>query len=475
MNRLERQILDCFPSGTYSLTGLLRLVDIVESDRVPSAAVECLVQPRMLVNPEFVRQHAETPEKLLMLVMHELHHVLLGHTRLFKTVTPLDNFVFDCVINAMISHMFPGAEHVRFLTDFYSDEQFPECLLRPPADHGWRYRHLVPPAIGKLPNGKREHIGTLYEGLYSRAGVSYDEIREVLASVLDDAIVLGIPLIGGHEGEDDKKRVATETAGRLSPILSELLADIAEEWPDPARCRSWAELLEQATVRPRPVASNRAILRRLLARLAHRRGGGCVRATVNASWSPPTPIPGKSRSAAVLRALGVQPVFYPGQAERRRRIPAGDKVHVYVDVSGSMDGVIHVVYGAVGDCRAWVHPVVHAFSNAVHDLSLRQVRSGEIWTTGGTDIECVAEHMADHRISRACIITDGCVGRPQGAHLETLSRARCGVALVGEHAVEDALADIADRVVTLSVGRSGGSPGEPALGGRAAMQEKERG
>ena len=135
MNRLEQQILDCFPSGTYSLTGLLRLVDIVESDRVPSAAVECLVQPRMLVNPEFVRQHAETPEKLLMLVMHELHHVLLGHTRLFQTVTPLDNFVFDCVINAMISQMFPGAEHVRFLTDFYSDEKFPECLLRPTTDH----------------------------------------------------------------------------------------------------------------------------------------------------------------------------------------------------------------------------------------------------------------------------------------------------------------------------------------------------
>ena len=477
MNRLEQQILDCFPSGTYSLTGLLRLVDIVESDRVPSAAVECLVQPRMLVNPEFVRQHAETPEKLLMLVMHELHHVLLGHTRLFQTVTPLDNFVFDCVINAMISQMFPGAEHVRFLTDFYSDEKFPECLLRPTTDHDWQHRRLVPPAIGKLPDGKREHIGMLYWGLYSKAGVSYDEIRDALASVLDDEIVSGIPLIGGHgseadgveSGEGAKKRVETEPAGALSPVLSELLADIAAEWPNPSTGRSWVELLQQATIRPRSVPGNRATLRRLLARLAHCGSAGRIRAAVNASWPPLVPIPSKSRSAAVLRALGVQPVFYPGQAEHRRRIPASDRVHVYVDVSGSMGDVIRTVYGAVDDCRAWVHPVVHAFSNAVHDFSLKQVRSGEVRTTGGTDIECVAEHMAVHRISRACIITDGYVGRPQGVHLETLSRARFGVALVGENAAQDDLADIADRIVTLSAGGSGGHPSE------LAFQERGRG
>ena len=33
------QILDCFPAGTYALTGLLRLLDIVESRAIPTAAV----------------------------------------------------------------------------------------------------------------------------------------------------------------------------------------------------------------------------------------------------------------------------------------------------------------------------------------------------------------------------------------------------------------------------------------------------
>ena len=117
MTILADRILDSFPSGSYALSALLRLMDIVESDRVPTAAVECRVQPLLLVNPAFVERHAETPEKLLMLVMHELHHVLLGHTTLFPTVTPVQNFVFDCVINGLISRMFPQPEHIAFLRE----------------------------------------------------------------------------------------------------------------------------------------------------------------------------------------------------------------------------------------------------------------------------------------------------------------------------------------------------------------------
>ena len=65
---LAERILGCFPGGSYALSALLRLLDIVASDTVPSAAVECVAQPRLLVNPEFVERHARTPEKLMMLV-----------------------------------------------------------------------------------------------------------------------------------------------------------------------------------------------------------------------------------------------------------------------------------------------------------------------------------------------------------------------------------------------------------------------
>jgi len=98
---LER-ILNCFPTGHYAITAFLRVVDIVESRDVPTAAIENKISPRMLINPDFVEQHAETPEKLLMLVMHELHHMMLGHTVSHPRITPFDNFVFDAVINGFL-------------------------------------------------------------------------------------------------------------------------------------------------------------------------------------------------------------------------------------------------------------------------------------------------------------------------------------------------------------------------------------
>ena len=40
MTVLAERILDCFPGGSYALAGLLRRMDVVESDQVPTAAVE---------------------------------------------------------------------------------------------------------------------------------------------------------------------------------------------------------------------------------------------------------------------------------------------------------------------------------------------------------------------------------------------------------------------------------------------------
>ena len=59
---LTERILDAFPSGSYSISALLRICDSVETDAVPTAAVECRVQPKLLINPAFVKKHAATPE-----------------------------------------------------------------------------------------------------------------------------------------------------------------------------------------------------------------------------------------------------------------------------------------------------------------------------------------------------------------------------------------------------------------------------
>src|SRR3546814_9344090 len=53
----------------------------------------------------------------------------------------------------------------------------------------------------------------------------------------------------------------------------------------------------------------------------------------------------------ILRALGEDPLLHPGEVAWRRKAPSGERVHVYLDVSGSMDAVKGALYGAVLDCE----------------------------------------------------------------------------------------------------------------------------
>ncbi len=97
----------CVPVTGQAFGKLLSLLSIEASDEVPTACVTTGARSRLLVNPEFVARHCRTDEHLAMLVLHELYHVLLGHTRLYPRVTPAQNWAFDCLINAQLCRLFP--------------------------------------------------------------------------------------------------------------------------------------------------------------------------------------------------------------------------------------------------------------------------------------------------------------------------------------------------------------------------------
>lgn len=202
MTPLERRILDCFPSGEYAVTALLRVLEVVESEQVRTAAIESGPQPRLRINPAFAARHAATPERLFMLVMHELHHVLLGHTRMFPTATAVDNFVFDCVINSMLARMFPRPEYLSLFTELYAEREFPACLLRPRLRAGRLLRSLHPAALAGLPERQRARVAGVYRSLYAAAGATYSELREALPAALDEQAAAQVPLLGGH-GEEE--------------------------------------------------------------------------------------------------------------------------------------------------------------------------------------------------------------------------------------------------------------------------------
>lgn len=450
---LAEAILDAFPSGSYAMTGLLRLLDIVATSTVPTAAVECRAQPRLLINPQFVAQHANTPEKLLMLVMHELHHVLLGHTTLFPRLTPEQNFVFDAVINGLVCRMFPDVAFTAFFTDYYREDQFPHCLLRPPS--GWPAAGFSTcPGLALLDPTWQKRAQEVHAALYSEAGASYHEVHELLPRLLLKSGTSGlgeVPLLGGH----DQGGGQHSDLQRGSPVLFDLVRELVEQWPqppDPIRGRSLADVLNEATVSAPRVRAPRSVLRALIRKVAGVQGESRLPQISVAHTRVQSTVPVWSRRSSVLHGMGVPNLLHPADVLWKKRRQSGALVHIYLDVSGSMDGVLGPLYGAALDCEEFLHPRIHLFSTKVVDITRAELRAGRCSSTGGTSIEVVAEHMAAHDIRRALIVTDGWVGSPKGQHRRTLENAQLAVAYLGLEPNRDDLSGLANHTDTLCIG-----------------------
>jgi hypothetical protein len=357
--------------------------------------------------------------------------------------------------------MFPRPEYTTFFSDYYSAERFPECLLRPPP--GWPdSSDQTAPALLELSEDQRVKIQEVHSALYSETGASYHEVFSVLPKVLEESgsedainqgtgMVTKVPLLGSH----DDGAIPDGQLDQYAPLLFDIVRDLVEQWPqppDPIRGRSLADVLASTPVCPKKEPSNRAILRRLIRKVAGLTGSGRIRRQREDQSETVTPIPALSRRSIVLQALGAQPLLHPGTVAWRRRISTGEQVRVYIDVSGSMGNVLRALYGAVLDCHELVFPTVHLFSTRIADVSLAELKSGKCLSTGGTDIGCVADHMARHRVSRALLITDGWVGRPRGQHLNTLTRSRLAIAYLGGNINQSDLESVAKHTSILNTG-----------------------
>ncbi len=424
---LRHRILNCFPAAHYAMDGLLGLLDIGLDDSVESAAVECRTTPRLLLNPGFIERHCRSDEHLLMLVMHEVHHVLLGHTRLFPRITEAQNIAFDAVINSLLCHMFPSEAYRGFFEKMNAADTFPSCLLRPPP--GWPL-HPEPPAT--LPESVREVV----LALYGKAGVGYSELFRILEqTACEDVFELGWILLGDHGPEEGREGRSLEAA-RASVLLDAIRA-VVEKWPtppDPGHGRSvGGELRETLVAWRRGIPSAIALLRRMFHTLAIE-GAGTTQRTKQGLVDrvASTPIPQlRDRRAVVRGLLGAPPLLFQTELPQPKATPTPALVHVYVDVSGSTGPYQADLFAAVRPHMRSGSCVVHCFSGGVVDLDRRGVSLGRVYTTGGTDMACVTAHMLEHRISRALLLTDGYVGPVPKMHREWLarSRARLDVAL----------------------------------------------
>ncbi|MCD6681668.1 MAG: VWA domain-containing protein [Burkholderiaceae bacterium] len=427
---LRDRIHACVPVTGQAFAKLLSLLSIEVSDEIPTASVTTGARSSMLVNPEFVARHCRTDEHLSMLVLHELYHVLLGHTRLYPRATPAQNWAFDCLINAQLCRLFPSARYTTFFTQFTQQASGPVVLLAPPPGwdpdphrpHETRAQQLVCYGEGSAALLLEE----THWRLYSDESVTTEELyrwleRAAVAGELENA-----PLLGNHDptGTD-------VDATLLHPDALREIRDIVARWPmielRSGRDQGGEMRRDRITLAERRSHATR-VLRRAIAQAASRSGSGLAQRT--AATTVPTLSPfdrGHDRRAAVQRVLGFEPLLWSDASSVVQRSSV-ERVRVYLDLSGSMSGVLPALYAALVGCLDLVEPVVLGFSTGIAPLTHAQLRAGVRLSTGGTDIDAVTDHLLDAGVRHALVVTDGWVGKVPDEHRHQL--ARRGVKLV---------------------------------------------
>ena len=429
-NAIRTRIYNVVPAGSWQMEELLSLLDIIPDESIPTACVDCTARPRLRLNPAFLEAHCRTDEHLLMLVLHELHHVVLGHTRLFPRPTKAHNLAFDAVINAMLCHQFPEERYWSFFTAINDAETFPARLLRPP--------RLWPRSL-KLPADATAKEKRVVELLYgpAKVGATYLEVFELLVESLKKNPPGDCVLLGNHADESD------DSAN--DPFFGKAIRDIVAKWPRPDRILSGRDQGSeshswQLDASQDPQKNLRRAFEKILRKAGvHSSSANAPRlltkTTSSRSIETVVPQPRDRRIPAWRSLHGAWPLIYRGQLveERRQRTPQ-PVAHVYLDISGSMGSVLPKLASALRRPHKQGLLRLFVFSTVVGEIEPRNL-SCKVPNTFGTDINCVLQHLEAitpaKRPRRVVVVTDGWVGTPHATLVRSLSRLRFIAAIAG--------------------------------------------
>ncbi|MEQ9029327.1 MAG: vWA domain-containing protein, partial [Aggregatilineales bacterium] len=119
--------------------------------------------------------------------------------------------------------------------------------------------------------------------------------------------------------------------------------------------------------------------------------------------------------------LGSQGVLWSQPGMTRARVPdVPGKAYIYLDVSGSMAQVLPYLVGLLVPYVANKKAEVFQFSTTIKPLPFADLKRGQIQTTGGTNINCIMEHLLGdkNKVRRALLLTDGYTGYPSNEDIQ---------------------------------------------------------
>jgi hypothetical protein len=426
-------VLDLSLATGFSLDAFMSVSTVEWSEDVLSACVECIERPRLMLNRHFVSTHCATPERLALLLLHELSHISLGHTRLYPRPTPAHNVAFDAIINAGLllrlrERGVRSEPYAALLCDIYGAAEDPLFVLRPPP--GWPDAAHWSASRGCTPTLRRIH-----RRLYNLDGggddVTYTELFDALATsgAWGAGACSAGRLLGGHGATDAERAIVRGTrdanaAEMLGDTLRTLAGEVGPGWA--ARYDAQNVVFERERA-GRPLQRGlEGLLRRVfIAQPASSRRWE-ERAVSIVSVNPVHDRRAGARGLLARRFGAPAPLLFADRIVERN--PERTAAWVYLDVSGSMTELVGPLHAALAALHRLLAPEVLAFSCDVEPVRMADFRAGALKTTFGTDISPVLEHAlarpAGRAPLRALVLTDGYFAEPGRQLVERLRRER---------------------------------------------------
>jgi len=390
-----RTVLDeLIDENVLACSAILSLSELRFTREVPTLCVTCTDRPVLCVNPDFLREHTRNDTDVKAVILHEFLHVLLGHTLARSQPSPALNIAWDTVINHLIQREF-GEAYGEVFRRYYKRSKGLTSLLGP-----WTRDQLDEVCRKKGP------LLELRRKLY-RGRVIAEDVLELVEQLQDTAKALDLPdnrhFIGNHDSTIPWESLSREISTALSRTKRSLAGqDILGRSDMENYTELWKYSESAAASMGRWERETLALLERCIT--PDQRG--------RPEWKPqqaflPVLHPGARRS--VVQALW-SPLFTDVPWDLQHREASGT-CQVYLDVSGSMFGVMPALIALLGHFGARIRRPFWGFSTEV--APARIVRGSlECNTSGGTSINCVLDHVRKTRPQRVLIITDGVVEIP---------------------------------------------------------------
>lgn len=387
-------------SNLINIKKILRKVEV--STKIPTLAISH--KGVLYINKKFWAKYAKNLGTIKFLLWHELLHGILKDTaRLTENKVRENhaayNFAMDMRINSVIwklaqSSNFMGSNCVTDIENFLGTlyKTYPDTLLRygcasiPSAKISRVYELVWRPPM-------RRYGYTVNASPYDKPDLNVDQLVKELSSISSSKKTV---FIGSAHDPKNKGKSA-----KTSKELKKALADVGKHIYEAGKEAGFGNILDSMGMDILAGKLNDKFVKMFA---TADKIGELRSKLVDKYKKKPTVIPlrPKPRDMAVL-ATGYIPSIWHNQTPVHRK----SDLIIYLDVSGSVFAVLPKVLGLLRSIDRNLK-TVYQFSNQVVGTSINTLTKGQIETTGGTDFNCIAQHLLDNKLGKkAVVITDG--------------------------------------------------------------------